>query len=68
MSNSTNDAFFAAALGLPAESRAALAEKLLESLDSPDRAAIDAAWAQEAEQRLEAYENGSLRPVPIEDV
>ena len=39
--STTADQVFAAALGLPLESRAALAEKLLKSLDSPDRAEID---------------------------
>ncbi len=64
----TSDAVFAAALDLPEESRAALAEILLKSLDSPDRAALDEAWAQEAERRIEAFDDGRLRAEPIENV
>jgi putative addiction module component (TIGR02574 family) len=68
LSTTTSDAVFAAALDLPAESRAALAVILLKSLDSRDRAAIDEAWALEAERRIEAYDDGRLRAEPIEDV
>jgi putative addiction module component (TIGR02574 family) len=67
-SSTTADAVFAAALGLPLESRAALAEKLLKSLDSPDRNEIDAAWAHEAERRIEAFEDGRMPAEPMADV
>jgi putative addiction module component (TIGR02574 family) len=55
------------ALALPPIERAALAEELLSSLDRPD-ASIDALWAQEAEERLAAFEAGEMEAIPAEDV
>lgn len=40
------------ALALPAEARAMLANRLLESLDGPAQKRIDALWAEEAERRM----------------
>jgi putative addiction module component (TIGR02574 family) len=62
------DAIFNAALSLPAENRAALAEKLLESLEQEDRKEIDTAWVEEAERRLQAYEQGVLKAIPGDEV
>jgi putative addiction module component (TIGR02574 family) len=62
------DAVFQAALALPAEDRAVLAEKLLESLEGKERAEVDAAWAVEAERRINAYERGLMKAVPAEEV
>jgi putative addiction module component (TIGR02574 family) len=42
---------------LPAPDRIKLVERLLTTLDKPD-AAIDRAWAEESERRLEAYLRG----------
>ena len=53
--NQTTEAVFQAALALPPEKRAALAEQLLDSLADVDQAAIDAAWVEEAERRLQAF-------------
>ena len=55
------------ALELSATERAAVAEKLLCSLDSPD-SKIDAIWAKEADARIEAYEKGEVETVSAEDV
>ena len=56
------------ALSLPPVERAELAERLLTSLDaSPDRR-IDELWAQEAEDRLEAFERGEIKAVPAKEV
>jgi len=55
------------ALALPPAERAALAEELLSSLDRPDPR-IDALWAQEAEDRLAAFEASEMDAVPAEDV
>ena len=52
------------ALSLPPKSRAKLAEKLLESLDDPRQKEIDRLWAEEVEDRIDAYENGQLKAVP----
>ena len=56
------------ALSLPAKSRAKLAERLLESLDDPQQKEIDRLWAEEAEDRIEAYDKGELKAIPGEEV
>jgi hypothetical protein len=49
------------ALSLPPEKRAALANKLLESLEGNDpRQAVEAEWAREIERRVQAFEHGEL--------
>ena len=49
--NQTTETLFQAALALPPENRAVLAEQLLDSLAENDQAAIDAAWIEEAKRR-----------------
>lgn len=56
------------ALSLPPKSRAKLAEKLLESLDVSKQREIDALWAEEAENRLDAFEQGKLQAIPGPEV
>jgi putative addiction module component (TIGR02574 family) len=56
------------ALGLPVEDRAALAERLLASLDDLDERESDRLWGEEAERRLVAYRAGSASARPAEDV
>lgn len=55
------------ALGLPANERAAFAERLLSSLDL-ELSEIDQLWAKEAEDRLDAYERGDIEAIPAEEV
>jgi putative addiction module component (TIGR02574 family) len=55
------------ALGLPANERAEVAERLLSSLEPP-LSSIDQLWAQEAEDRVDAYERGEIEAIPAEDV
>ena len=55
------------ALKLKASERAAIAERLLLSLDVPDPE-MDAAWAREANARIEAHDRGEIESVPAEDV
>lgn len=55
------------ALNLPAEERAAVAERLLTSLE-PELSSIDLLWAQEAEDRLDSYERGEIKAIPAEEV
>ncbi|HET6492766.1 MAG TPA: addiction module protein [Burkholderiales bacterium] len=55
------------ALKLKASERAAIAERLLLSLDVPDPA-IDAAWAHEVDARVEAHDRGEIDSIPAEDV
>ena len=55
------------ALGLPANERAEVAERLLSSLEPP-LSEIDQLWAREVEDRIDAYERGEIRAIPAEDV
>lgn len=48
-----------AAMKLPAAERAVLIDQLLRSLDRPDPG-IDAAWAAEAEARIDAIDRGEM--------
>lgn len=59
---------FTAALSLPPDHRAALAEKLLDSLTEEEQQAIDSAWGAEAERRLTAYDQGLIQGLPYEEV
>ena len=54
------EAMLEQALALPTKERVALVEKLLASLDQPDPA-IDKLWAEEAEDRIKAYEAGEMK-------
>lgn len=56
------------ALSLSPTERATLVERLLASLDSPDRQQIDALWAQEVEDRIEAFERGEIPTIAAKDV
>ena len=55
------------ALGLNSEERAKLAEVMLESLSTP-LAEVAAAWAQEIELRVAAYDRGDVPAYAAEDV
>ncbi|MBY0523953.1 MAG: addiction module protein [Gemmataceae bacterium] len=62
------DAVLTAALALSPEARATLAEKLLDSLREKTQGEIDAAWAEEAKRRIEAFERGEMEAIPAEVV
>jgi len=53
---------------LSPDERAHLAEVLLESLRSPMSSEIEAAWGQEVERRVAAFDRGELQAYPAEDV
>ena len=55
------------AMGLPAADKALVVDKLLSSLDQPDEA-IDALWRKEVEDRIRAYNQGTLKSVSLEEV
>lgn len=55
------------ALTLNPSEKAQLIDKLLSSLDKPDTE-IDELWAKEAEDRINAYEQGKLRAISLEKV
>jgi putative addiction module component (TIGR02574 family) len=53
---------------LPVEQRAQLASFLLATLEPADEGDIEAAWVQEAERRLAAFEAGDLEAISAEEV
>lgn len=63
-----NDEIFRTALSLPEETRAELADRLLQSLDEADQGEIDALWAREAEDRIAAFDRGEVSAIPGDEV
>jgi putative addiction module component (TIGR02574 family) len=57
----------AAALALPLEERARLAERLLSSLDE-NAEDVDAAWVVEVRDRMARFRSGTLKAIPAEEV
>ena len=57
-----------AALSLPPDERAALAEKLLSSLDEPSDAELEQTWLSEAARRARELDGGDVQAVPAEEV
>lgn len=60
---STFEEILSAALALPPEMRAILADHLLTSLDGEDQRRIDALWAEEAERRVRAIDEGRVETI-----
>jgi putative addiction module component (TIGR02574 family) len=58
----------AEALKLPPVERAELVEDLLSSFEFRSRTAIDALWAEEAEDRIDAFERGEMPTIPAKEV
>ncbi|MBU4143306.1 addiction module protein [Patescibacteria group bacterium] len=58
----------AEALELPPVERAELVENLLSSFEFQSRKTIDALWAQESEDRIDAFERGELTASSAKDV
>ena len=56
-----------AAMKLKPEERLTLVEGLIQSLDEPDKR-LDEIWAEEAERRLKAYQEGKLEGIPMEEI
>lgn len=56
------------AMGLSAEERIALAERLWASVDATGQAAISRAWADEAERRIDEIEAGQVGTIPADEV
>lgn len=55
-------------LSLPCEDRIRIAEKLLESLNSPADDKITRAWAVEVERRIDELNAGTVQSIPGEEV
>ena len=56
------------AIHLPPVERAELVEQILSSFDRPSREEIDALWAKEAEDRIDAYDQGKIKAIPASQV
>jgi hypothetical protein len=54
-------------LSLPSESRALIADKLVESLEFDADSAMQAVWVTEAKRRIDELRNGSVQPISGED-
>ncbi|AFZ02071.1 addiction module protein [Calothrix sp. PCC 6303] len=54
-------------LSLPSESRALLADKLVESLEFDTDSAIQAVWLTEAKRRRDEVRSGLIQPISGED-
>jgi putative addiction module component (TIGR02574 family) len=52
------------ALALPSESRALLADKLVESLDTAALSRIDKAWLAEAKRRRDEVRSDKIQTIP----
>ena len=58
---------FKEALTLRPSEKAQLIDKLLSSLDKPDKE-IDELWVKEAEERIDAYDQGRIKAVALEKI
>ncbi len=67
MSENT-EKILAEALELPPIERAELIEQLLSSFEFPSRKSIDALWAEEVEDRIDAHERGELAATSAKNV
>ena len=56
------------ALNLTEEERAALAQKLLLSIDTPSTEEIENDWLAEAYRRARELDEGCVQPIPSEEV
>ena len=56
------------AIHLPPVEWAELVEQILSSFDHPSRKEIDALWAKEAEDRIDAYDQGKIKAIPASQV
>ncbi len=56
------------AIHLPPVERAELVEQILSSFNRPSRDEIDALWAREAEDRIDAYDQGKIKAIPASQV
>ncbi|MBN2415434.1 addiction module protein [bacterium] len=56
------------ALQLPPVDRALLVEHLLTSFELPQRKLLDDLWADESEDRIDAYDKGLITSTPVKDI
>ena len=55
-------------LSMPEAERVELVERLLSSLDCPDREEIDDFWGREPEDRIQSFEGGEIPSFAAKDV
>jgi putative addiction module component (TIGR02574 family) len=63
----TSDNILKKALSLKPPEKAQLIDKLISSLDKSDKE-IDKLWSKEAEDRIDAYDQGKINSVSLEEV
>ena len=56
------------ALELEERERAALAARLIESLDTEREEGVEAAWLAEVERRMEELDSGKVQSIPWDEV
>ncbi len=62
----TTEDFLIQAVSLRPSEQAKLVDQLISFLDKPDPE-LDKLWAEEAESRLDAFKNGKLNSVSLEE-
>jgi putative addiction module component (TIGR02574 family) len=55
-------------LSLPSDARAALAQKLLDSLEDVSEAEFDRLWGDESARRAAEADSGKVKAVPADEV
>jgi putative addiction module component (TIGR02574 family) len=53
---------------LPLGERAALAKRIVESLDELSESEVEALWSEEAERQLAELEKGLVAEIPVDEV
>ncbi len=61
------DSIFEEASTLSPSEKAQLIDQLISTLDKPDNK-IDQLWAKEAEDRIDAYDQGKIKAISLEKV
>ena len=64
----TIDTIIAEVLSLPPQTRAFVAEKLIESLDSEPEVILSSAWKEEVRKRCREIDEGTVKLRDAEDV
>ena len=64
----TVDKVYKEAVALPPSERAELIDKIISSFKYPEQKKMDQLWAKEAEERIDAYEQGRIGSTPAEEV
>jgi putative addiction module component (TIGR02574 family) len=62
------DKIFEEAISLPADERASLVERLIQSLNLPTQTEIGRLWAEEAERRVSQIQAGTVKLISGEQV